>query len=54
MIPYLQGGSTVLVRSEGPVSEEMPDVLGVFRLVDSHADRPLYKQDAGENYIYFW
>lgn len=42
------------MRSEGPASEEMQDVLGVFRLVDSHAERPLYKQDAGENYIYFW
>jgi len=46
-------GSTVLVRSQGALSEQMPDVLGVFRLVDSHGDKPLYKQDAGENYIYF-
>ena len=42
------------MRSQGALSEQMPDLLGVFRLVDSHGDKPLYKQDAGENYIYFW
>ena len=42
------------MRSQGALSEQLPDVLGVFRLVDSHGDKPLYKQDAGENYIYFW
>ena len=42
------------MRSQGALSEQMPDLLGVFRLVDSHGERPLYKQDAGENYIYFW
>lgn len=47
------GGNTVVVRSEGRVLEDMADVLGVFRLVDSHDERPLYKQDEGENFIYF-
>ena len=42
------------MRSQGALSEQMPDLLGVFRLVDSHGDKPLYKQDSGENYIYFW
>ena len=42
------------MRSQGALSEQMPDLLGVFRLVDSHGDKPLYKQDDGENYIYFW
>ena len=42
------------MRSQGTLSEQMPDLLGVLRLVDSHGDKPLYKQDAGENYVYFW
>ena len=47
------GGSTLVVRSEGLVAAELGDVLGVYRLVDTHQARPLYKQDQGENYIYF-
>ena len=43
----------MVVRSEGRVGEEQADVLGVYRLVDSHQDRPLYKQDGGENFIFF-
>jgi len=46
-------GSTLVVRSEGLVAAELGDVLGVYRLVDTHQARPLYKQDQGENYIYF-
>ena len=42
-----------MVRSEGKVREEQGDVLGVYRLVDSHQARPLYKQDGGENFIFF-
>ena len=42
-----------MVRSEGLVAAELGDVLGVYRLVDTHQARPLYKQDQGENYIYF-
>merc|ERR1719334_770298 len=46
-------GSVLVVRSEGPVSDSQGDVLGVYRLVDSYSDRPLYKQDGGENYLYY-
>ena len=42
-----------MVRSEGRVREEQADVLGLYRLVDSHQERPLYKQDGGENYVYY-
>jgi hypothetical protein len=35
------------------VSEHQRDVLGVYRMVDSYNDRPVYKQDRGENYIYY-
>ena len=42
-----------MVRSEGRVREEQADVLGLYRLVDSHQERPLYKQDGGENWLFF-
>ena len=42
-----------MVRSEGQVREERADVLGLYRLVDSHQTRPLYKQEGGENFIFF-
>merc|ERR1719361_336306 len=46
-------GSTVIIKSEGSMAANQPDVLGVYRMVDSHHDRPVYKQDGGENYIYY-
>jgi len=46
-------GYTLVVKSEGAVSEHQSDVLGVYRMVDSYNDRPVYKQDGGENYIYY-
>ena len=42
-----------MVKSEGAVSEHQSDVLGVYRMVDSYSDRPVYKQEGGENYIYY-
>ena len=50
---FILGGNTLLLKSEGLVADELGDVIGVYRLVDSFNDRPLYKQDGGENYIYF-
>merc|ERR1719312_1202622 len=46
-------GYTLVVKSEGAVSEHQGDVLGVYRMVDSYNDRPVYKQEGGENYIYY-
>merc|ERR1712098_590638 len=46
-------GYTLVVRSEGCASEHHISVLGVYRMVDSYNDRPVYKQDGGENYIYY-
>lgn len=46
-------GSTVVLKSEGGVAENQGDVLGVYRMVDSYCERPVYKQDGGENYIYY-
>jgi hypothetical protein len=47
------GGYTVVLKSEGAVREHQADVLGVYRMVDSYNERPVYKQDGGENYIYY-
>lgn len=47
------GGYTVVLKSEGAVKKHQSDVLGVYRMVDSYNDRPVYKQDGGENYIYY-
>ena len=47
------GGYTVVLKSEGIVKKYQADVLGVYRMVDSYNDRPVYKQDGGENYIYY-
>lgn len=46
-------GYTVVLKSEGEIANNQADVLGVYRMVDSHCHRPVYKQDAGENYIYY-
>jgi len=46
-------GYTVVLKSEGAVKAHQADVLGVYRMVDSYNDRPVYKQDGGENYIYY-
>ena len=35
------------------VTSHQPQLLGVYRLVDTYSDRPVYKQDGGENYIYY-
>ena len=49
----MPGGSTVIIKSEGSMAANQPDVLGVYRMVDSFDNRPVYKQDGGENYIYY-
>ena len=43
----------MVLKSEGGVAENQGDVLGVYRMVDSYCDRPVYKQDGGENFIYY-
>ena len=49
----MKGGSTLVLKSEGVVKEHQADVLGVYRMIDSYNERPVYKQDGGENYIYY-
>ena len=44
---------TLLIKSDSEVARHQPQLLGVYRLVDSYNDRPVYKQDMGENYVYY-
>jgi len=46
-------GSTLLLKSDGLLAKSQPQLMGVYRLVDSYNDRPVFKQDMGENYIYY-
>jgi len=46
-------GSTVVLKSDGAVKQHHADVLGVYRMIDHYNERPVYKQDGGENYIYY-
>ena len=32
------------MKSEGVVKEHQADVLGVYRMIDSYNERPVYKQ----------
>ena len=52
-ILYPPGGSTVVLKSDGAVKQHHADVLGVYRMIDHYNERPVYKQDGGENYIYY-
>ena len=41
------------MKSEGGAAEHQSACLGVYRSVDGCNDRPVYKQEAGENYLYY-
>ena len=43
-ITIIKGGSTLVLKSEGVVKEHQADVLGVYRMIDSYNERPVYKQ----------
>ena len=47
------GGYTVVLKSKGPAAKNQRDCLGVYRVVDSLNDKPVYKQDAGDHYLYY-
>ena len=53
MFSFLTGGYTVVLRSTGGAADHQPTCLGVYRLIDSLNDRPVYKQEGGENYLYY-
>ena len=41
------------MKSEGTAAEHQSACLGVYRSVDWVNNRPVYKQENGENYLYF-
>ena len=49
----LSGGYTVILKSKGPAAKNQADCLGVYRVVDSLNDKPVYKQDSGDHYLYY-
>ena len=48
-----KGGYTVILSSTGSAAEHQPSCLGVYRVVGNLNNKPLYKQDDGENYLYY-
>lgn len=42
-----------MLKSTGPAAKNQAACLGVYRVVDSHNDRPVYKQDCGDHYLYY-
>ena len=47
------GGLTLLLKSDGPAKKNQPNCLGVYRMVDYHNGKPVYRQDVGDYYLYF-
>ena len=41
-----------MLRSEGGLGEEQRAVLGVYRLADQLAERPVFRQEGGEHWLY--
>ena len=50
---YFSGGYTVVLRSEGMAHDHQRQCMGVYRYTGYHSDRPVYKQDEGENYLFY-
>jgi len=46
-------GYTVVLRSEGMAHDHQRQCMGVYRYTGYHSDRPVYKQDEGENYLFY-
>merc|ERR1712136_449382 len=46
-------GYTVVLSSSGSAAEQQMTCLGVYRMVGDFNKKPLYKQDEGENYLYY-
>lgn len=41
------------MRSTEGAYNSLPLCMGVYRLIDTFNDHPLYKQDGGEHYLYY-
>ena len=51
--PLLLGGFTVVLKSSGLAADHQHDCLGVYRMVDVYNDKPVYRQDVGDHYLYY-
>ena len=49
----LSGGYTVVLYSEGMARDHQSACLGIYRSSGYLNGRPVYKQDEGENYLYY-
>ena len=47
------GGYTVILYSEGMARDHQTQCMGVYRSTGYHNGRPVYKQDEGENYLFY-
>ena len=50
---FNKGGYTVVLSSTGSAAKQQPACLGVYRMVGEYNNKPLYKQDDGENFLYY-
>ena len=51
---YFSGGYTVCLYSDKMASEAQPLCLGLYRSVDYKNGRPVYKQEEGQNFLFFF
>ena len=47
------GGFTVVLKSTGAAAEHQIECMGVYRMVDVFNDKPVYRQDVGDHYLYY-
>ena len=50
---FFLGGYTVILYSEGMARDHQTQCMGVYRSTGYHNGRPVYKQDEGENYLFY-
>ncbi len=43
---------TIVLKSTSSANKTLPLCMGVYRLIGRYDNRPLYKQDGGEHYLY--
>ena len=43
----------MLLKAKGNAAQEQSRCMGVYRVVDHLHDRPLYRQDEGDHYMYW-
>ena len=51
----IAGGYTLVVKAESErgAKRNQPGCLGIYRMMDYHNGKPVYRQDTGDYYLYF-